>query len=53
MNWQHVVLVFIGAAVATVGAFTPAAAALIPLGSTIVGGVLGHATQPANKKKEP
>jgi hypothetical protein len=52
MTWQHIALVFIGATVACVGAFTPASAALIPLGTTIVGGALGHAGQTLLPKKE-
>lgn len=50
MSWKHIAALAVGATLAVVGAVVPGAQALIPLGSTIVGGVIGHVVPNRAKK---
>lgn len=53
MTWQQIVALGIGAAVAVAGAAIPGAQlVLIPIGSTIVGGVLGNAQAQRKENKK-
>jgi hypothetical protein len=50
MTLNHILALSVGAAIAITGALTGTAPLLLPLSTLLIGGVLGHVSQPNSNK---